>query len=378
MTLEPAPTTLEGRILTPDGWVTGRIRFTNTILEIERLDLENRAYLPRIIPGLIDVHVHGGGGFDTMDGADGVRGLARFHARHGTTSLLATTITNPWPRVLSALQGVHEAMDDPALDGANVLGAHLEGPFVSPHRLGAQPPNTVQATPERVQAVLGPGVVRVVTIAPEMPDAPEAMLAFAGANVRVSLGHTTASAEVAAVALEAVAHAGGVVGGTHLFNAMGGLEGREPGVVGALLADRGAFAELILDGHHVHTASFLTAYNAKPDRLMLVTDAIRAAGLADGVSELGGQVVTVKDGTARLAGGSLAGSVLTMDQAVRNAVRAGLSLEQAVSLASRHPANYLGLPHKGRLEVGADADIVVLNDALEVNAVHVGGRGIVC
>jgi N-acetylglucosamine-6-phosphate deacetylase len=369
------PTSLEGRILTPGGWVHGKVRFNDTILEVEPgLHAENTPY---IVPGFIDVHIHGGGGFDTMDGADGVRGLARFHARHGTTALLATTITNPWPRVLSALAGVREAMDDPALDGATILGAHLEGPFVSPKRLGAQPPNTVLATPDRVQEVFEPDVVRVVTIAPEMPDAAEAMVTFARAGVRVSLGHTTASAEEATTALEIVERAGGVASGTHLWNAMGGLEGRQPGVPGAILADRRAFAELILDGHHVHTTSFLTAYNAKPDRLMLVTDAIRAAGLADGPSELGGQVVTVQGGMATLPSGTLAGSVLTMDQAVRNAVRAGLRLEDAVQLAATHPANYLGLHNKGRLEIGADADIVVLDDALEVQSVYVGGRKIV-
>jgi N-acetylglucosamine-6-phosphate deacetylase len=370
-------TRLEGRILTPGGWVDGLIEFNR---EIQGIHPETRATHPgalHIIPGLIDVHVHGGGGFDTMDGAAGVRGLARFHARHGTTALLATTITNPWPSVLNALNGVREAMDNPALEGATVLGVHLEGPFVSPQRLGAQPPDTVLATPERVQAVLGPDVVRVVTIAPEMPHAIEAITAFARANVRVSLGHTTASAEQATAALEVVKRAGGVSSCTHLWNATGGLEGRQPGVPGAILADKNAFAELILDGHHVHTASFLTAYNAKPDRLMLITDSIRAAGLQDGQSELGGQIVTVQDGIARLPSGTLAGSLLTMDRAVRNAVKAGLSLENAVRLASTHPANYLGLPNKGRLEIGADADIVVLNDALEVQSVYVGGQRIV-
>ncbi len=373
MSMEPTKT-LEGRLLTPHGWVYGRVRFTDTILEITALEPVNGA--PHIVPGFIDVHVHGGGGFDTMDGADGVRGLARFHARHGTTSLLATTITNPWPRVLEALSGVRDAVRHPAADGANVLGAHLEGPFVSPQRLGAQPPNTVLATSERVRAVLEPGVVRVVTIAPEMPEAHDAIRIFAGAGVRVSLGHTNASADEATAAMAVVASAGGVYGGTHLWNAMTGLEGRQPGVVGALLADRAAFAELILDGHHVHAASFKSAWNAKPDRLMLVTDAIRATGLADGQSELGGQVVTVKDGAARLAGGSLAGSVLTMDRSVQNAVRAGLMLQDAVGLASSHPANYLGLERKGTIAVGADADIVVLNEALEVEGVWVGGRAI--
>ena len=366
---------LEGRILTPDGWVTGRIRFGTTILEIEAVSINNET-LPSIVPGFIDVHVHGGGGFDTMDGVDGVRGLARFHARHGTTALLATTITNPWDRVLGALEGVCEVMGEPVMDGAHVLGAHLEGPFISPYRLGAQPPHAVEPTPERVQAVLQSGVIRVVTIAPELNGAQAAIGQFVQSGVRVSLGHTVADADEATQALELVMRAGGTASGTHLFNAMGGLEGRKPGVVGAILASQHAFAELILDGFHVHQASFLTAYHAKRNRLMLITDAIRAAGLPEGVSELGGQSVTVSGGMARLPDGTLAGSVLTMDQAVRNAVRAGLRLEDVVHLASSHPARYLGLHHKGRLEVGCDADVVVLNDQLEVQEVFVEGRHI--
>lgn len=366
---------LAGRILTRAGWVTGRIRFGKTILEIEAVSLDNKD-LPSIVPGFIDVHVHGGGGFDTMDGPDGVCGLARFHARHGTTALLATTITNPWDRVLGALEGVREVMSQPITDGARVLGAHLEGPFISPNRLGAQPPFTVEPTPERVQAVLQPGVIRVATIAPELNGAEAAIGQFVQSGVRVSLGHTVADADQATQALERVMQARGTASGTHLFNAMGGLEGRKPGVVGAILASTGAFAELILDGFHVYQASFLTAYHAKQDRLMLITDAIRAAGLPDGMSELGGQSVTVSGGMAQLPDGTLAGSVLTMDQAVRNAVGAGLRLEDAVHLASSHPADYLGLQCKGRLAVGLDADLVVLNDAFKVQDVFVEGRHI--
>ena len=364
--------TLQGRILSPAGWLDGSIRFDERVLEVAPGPVPHGA--PFVVPGFVDVHVHGGGGGDTMDGAGGIRTLAAFHARHGTTALLATTITNPWDRVVAALGAVQAVMLEGPGDGARVLGAHLEGPFISPQRLGAQPPFTVPATAERLREVLGFGVVRVVTLAPEEPGGLEAAEAFARAGVRVSLGHTVASAEVAATALAAVAEAGGVAGGTHLFNAMGGLEGRKPGVVGALLADPAAWAELILDGHHVHAASFRAAHHAKPERLVLITDAIRAAGLADGDYDLGGQVARVAGGTATLADGTLAGSVLTMDEAVRNAVKAGLPLATAVNLASLHPAQYLGLSDHGRLEAGSVADAVVLDEALAVREVYVAGR----
>ncbi len=363
-------TSLQGRILTPNGWQVGKIDFDASITTISHASVPQNA--PCIVPGFIDVHVHGGGGFDTMDGLAGIRGMANFHAKHGTTGLLATTITNPWNSVMTALANAKQFMLEPS-SGARVLGVHLEGPFVSPHRLGAQPNFVVEPTTDRVQEVLDFEVIRVVTIAPEQPQALEACAVFARAGVRVSIGHSVAGTDQVESAFRIVENAGGFASGTHLFNAMGGLEGRNPGIVGAILANPDVWAELILDGHHVHFSSFKAALNAKPDRLMLITDAMRAAGMPNGSYDLGGQMAHVEDGAARLENGSLAGSLLTMDQAVRNAVGAGLKLETAVQLAVSHPARYLGLKKKGRLEPGCDADMVVLDDRLEVQAVFVAG-----
>lgn len=363
---------VQGKIATPQGWVEGALSFGDRILNIE--PLPHAPAETFILPGFIDVHVHGGGGGDAMDGEAGVATLARFHARHGTTTLLPTTITSPWPQVISALRAIERVRRSGVPGGADVWGAHLEGPFINPQKLGAQPPFARLPAPEQVAEVLALDVVRVVTLAPELDLSEQAAEAFARAGVRVSFGHTLGCAEEAQRVARAVRRAGGVVGGTHLYNAMSGLSGREPGVVGALLADAGAFAEVILDGHHVHPASFLAACHAKPERLLLVTDAMRAAGQGDGVSELGGQAVTVRAGVARLAGGSLAGSVLTMDLALRNAVQAGLPLLSASRLASAHPARYLGLNDRGELRPGRRADLVVLSRTLEVEAVYVGGE----
>jgi N-acetylglucosamine-6-phosphate deacetylase len=363
-------TVLHGRILTPEGWQVGKLEFDTSITSVTRVSIAQNA--PYIVPGFIDVHVHGGGGFDTMDGIEGILGMAAFHAKHGTTGLLTTTITNPWKNVITALENVKNVMLEPN-PGAQILGVHLEGPFVNQHRLGAQPNFVVEPTQDRVQEVLGYNVIRVVTIAPEQSEALEACEMFARAGVRVSVGHTIASTEQVEAAISIVKHAGGFISGTHLFNAMGGLEGRNPGIVGAILANPEVWAEIILDGHHVHVSSFKTAFNAKSERLMLITDAMRAAGMPDGAYDLGGQMAQVSGGTARLENRSLAGSLLTMDQAVRNAVLAGLKLETAIQLASTHPASYLGLSKKGRLEPGNDADIVALDDNLEVQAVYVAG-----
>lgn len=356
----------------PDGTLRpGHLHFSERLLRVEPGEEGG----PLILPGFVDTHVHGGGGGDTMDGPEGIRTLARLHARHGTTTLLPTTMTNPWPDVLAALWSVREVMDAGGVPGgADIPGAHLEGPFISPQRLGAQPPCTLLPTPERVAEALGTGAVRAVTLAPEVEGALGAALTFARAGVRIGVGHTRADAETVTAFLAQVHAAGAQSCATHLFNAMGGIEGRVPGVPGALLADPHAFQEVILDLIHVHPTSFRLACAAAPGRVMLVSDAMRAAGLGDGESELGGQRVTVRGGEARLEGGSLAGSVLTLDAALRHAVGAGVSLPDASRMLSAVPARSLGLRDRGELRPGLRADLVVLDDDLRVERVFVGGR----
>ncbi|WP_034336395.1 N-acetylglucosamine-6-phosphate deacetylase [Deinococcus misasensis] len=362
-------TGLSGWVLTSSGFQTGTLTFEGRVQHFEPQDLSGN--LPHVVPGFLDVHVHGGGGFDVMDGPEGILGMARFHAQHGTTSLLATTMTRPWEQVLQALSDIQQVMGTSAKGAAQVLGAHLEGPFISPHRLGAQPDFTLEPTPERVQEVLQVGCIRLVTLAPELPNALEAIKTFADHGVRVSMGHTAGNENHV---LEAVAH--GARGCTHTFNATGGLTGREPGVLGAVLTCPEVQAEVILDFHHVHPLSFKLLHTLKPEATLLITDAMRAAGLPDGVYDLGGQAVQVKEGVTRTLSGSLAGSVLTMDQAVRNAVECGVALEEAVRMASRYPARHLGLQHKGEIKVGHDADLVVLDTGLQVQQVYIKGQAV--
>ena len=362
---------LQGQLVTPRGMSRGELRFGRAIEDITPLTSSSGPY---ILPGFIDTHLHGGGGGDTMDGAEGVRTLAKFHLRCGTTTLYPTTLTNPWEKVIAALRGVLEVSGEQETDLPDIPGAHLEGPFISPERLGAQPDFAFEPTPERVEEILALGVVKLVTLAPELPGALAAARRFAEAGVRVSVGHTVADFETVQTFVRGVREVGGRVGFTHLYNAMGGLQGREPGVVGAALADAESYAELIFDMHHVHEGSFLAALNAKPERLHLITDGIRACGLSGGKTELGGQEVTVMDGAARLVDGTLAGSVLTLDQALRNAVGVGLELPRISRLLSATPARYMGLTDRGTLEVGKRADLVVLDEALQVAEVYVAGR----
>lgn len=361
---------VQGQILTSRGFVAGTLRFGTRIEAIEP-GAGGERY---VLPGFIDTHVHGGAGGDTMDGPDGVAALARFHARHGTTSLLPTTMTAPWPEVLRALRGVAHTRTRGVPQGASVIGAHLEGPFISGQRLGAQPPHHIDPAPDLVDEVLALDVVRAVTLAPELPGAADAAERFARRGVRVGLGHTAGTYEDALHVIGRVRRAGGRVAGTHLYNAMGALAGREPGVLGALLAQPDVHAELILDFHHVHAGAFLAARAALGARLMLVTDAMRAAGQGDGVSELGGQTVHVERGRARLDSGALAGSVLTLDRALRHAVECGVPLDEAAHMLSAAPARSLGLDDRGALAPGRRGDVTVLDSALHVVGVWVEGE----
>jgi N-acetylglucosamine-6-phosphate deacetylase len=360
-----------GQIVTPTGIVEGLLRFGAVIEQVAPGPAPADCF---ILPGFIDTHVHGGDGGDTMDGAEGIARMARLHLRHGTTTVLPTTITRPWSEVMAALRAVRAAQSQGIPQGARIAGAHLEGPFINPHRLGAQPPFPIPATPALVDEVLALDVVRVVTLACEMPGAADAITRFARAGVRVSLGHSAADFDTATAALDQVRACGCVACGTHLFNAMGGIEGRRPGLAGAVLASPHAYAELILDLHHVHPGGFRLAQAALGPRLLLITDAMRATGQGDGESELGGQKVTIAGGAARLEGGALAGSVLTLDGALRNAVACGASLVEASHLTATAAAAYLGLADRGVLAPGRLADFVVLDGDLAVREVWLGGE----
>ena len=371
---------LRANLLTPQGLAQGTLSFGAIINDIVIDDTVQTAKVnkdaPYILPGFIDTHVHGGGGADTMDGADGVRTLAQFHLSHGTSTLYPTTITNPWDNIIAALQGVKTVMAS-ANGLPSIPGVHLEGPFISPQRLGAQPPNALEPEQEKLDELLALDVIRLLTLAPEIGGAATACQQFVAANVRLSVGHSRASFEEVMTIATLVQQAGGTLGFTHLYNAMGGLAGREPGIVGAALANPDAYAELIFDEQHVHRGSFLAALHAKPEHLTLISDAIRAAGMPEGETELGGQRAVYQDGAVRLADGTLAGSVLTLDTALKNAVAAGVPLLQCSHLLSRNPARYMGLADRGELVAGKRADLVVLDTAFNVLEVYVAGQKLV-
>lgn len=331
-----------------------------------------------ICPGFIDIHVHGGGGADVMDADwEALRTIARTHARYGTTAFLATTVTADHKRLLQAAEAVAHATGR-RTGGAAVLGLHLEGPYLNPKRAGAQNPAHMRPPSmpelERLYEASGPAW-RIITLAPELPGALTAVRWLAERGVLVSMGHTDATYDEARAGFEA-----GIRHATHLFNAMRPWHHREPGGVGAVLDSAAVGAELVADGHHVHPAVLRLAVRVKgPDALCLVTDGMRAVGLPDGAYTLGDVAVSVREGrvTLRDDEGTLAGSVLTMADAVRLMVqRAGVSLRDAVVMASGNPARAAGVyDAKGSLEPGKDGDVVVLNDDdLTVHATVVAGQ----
>lgn len=337
---------------------------------------------PRILAaGFVDVHVHGGAGAQVNGGSEdevarSVAQMAAFHASHGTTALLATTVTDTPARLEATVTGVARAARDAGVRGARVLGSHLEGPFIAAGRAGAQDPSHIRL-PDRRELnrllELGEGTVRLVTLAPELPGADGLIADCLAAGAAVALGHTDADFDTAQRAFAA-----GATHVTHLWNAMAPLHHRRPGLVGAALANDAVTVELVCDLHHVHPAVVALTSALAPGRTVLVTDAIAAAGAAPGRYALGTVSVDVESDRAVLAGNAatLAGSVLTMDGAVRNATGpVGLEVDEALAAASSVPASVPGgvLEGLGALVAGAPADLVVLEPTLVVTATLVGG-----
>ena len=358
---------IQGNILTPNGWLRGAIRFGRRIASIEGKPVDpadnGDDY---VIPGFIDLHVHGGGGRDVMQGGDALYTIAALHARHGTTSLLATTMTAPLDDITAALQAIAAAMAAPRPGAARVLGVHLEGPWINPGKLGAQPDCARSGALAEVLRLAACAPLKLITLAPEMEGHLALIQALSEAGLTVQVGHTLGSYEDGVAAL---AH--GASGFTHLFNAMTGMHHRAPGMAGAALA-HATYAELIPDLLHVHPGAIKVALRAIP-RLYCVTDSTAATGMPDGPYLLGSQTVHKCLGGVRLPDGTLAGSTLTMDQALRNLVGLGLTLADASARVATFAADYLGLLERGRLAIGCHADLVVLDRNLQLKAVHVEG-----
>ena len=377
MSLPPSGVLSGGRVVTPEGVLSpGWIRLAGS-----RIDAVGPGEPPAptglavtdlrgawVLPGFVDMHVHGGGGTSFTEGtAEDARRAAEFHRRNGSTTIVASLVTAP----LCDLQARAALLA--GLAGEDVIaGIHLEGPFLSAARCGAQDPRHMIAPDvtafERLHAAAA-GRLRVITIAPELPGATALIKAADQAGVVAAVGHTDATADITSAAVDA-----GVSHATHLFNGMRPLHHREPGPVGALLDRDEVSCEVIADGVHLHdTAIRLVARAAGPGRMVLITDAMAAAGMPDGRYRLGSVQVDVAGGVARLAGaelGAIAGSTATMAGVVRHAIAAGLPVTEVAAAASTTPARVLGLGDRtGALRPGLDADLVVCDEEFGLRAV---------
>ena len=331
----------------------------------EEIELPENAV---VLPGFIDEHIHGAGGSDAMDGnTKDLAIIAETVAKEGTTSFLATTMTQSKENILKSMRAVKEYREAAGEQGARIAGVHLEGPFIAAAHKGAQPLEYVAApdvkTFDEYNAACG-NAIKIITLAPETEGALDFIRHIVAQGTVVSIGHTGAKYAEVKAAMEA-----GATNVTHTYNAQSPLHHREIGVVGSALLLEDLYCELICDTIHVSVPAMqLLVKNKRADKLALITDAMRAKGLADGVSELGGQTVYVKGGEARLADGTLAGSVLRMNRALQNMVeKVGVPLTQAVDYCTINPARTLKMENEaGSIAEGKRADFAVLNDKFDV------------
>ena len=361
----------ENAVLLYDQKILGLVSEAEIPAEAERIDAQGNY----VIPGLLDMHIHGYLGEDASDGSfDGIRTMAEGVAKNGVTSFLPTTMTVSYDELRAAFAQIRRSVEESAKEtwqGAQILGVNAEGPFINPGKKGAQAGANIRPGDAAfLQEYLD--IIRVFTIAPEMPGNLDCIREMAGKTL-ISMGHTAATYAQAEEAINA-----GVGHVTHLFNAQTPLMHRDPGVVGAALTDDRVSVELIADTFHVSAHLYSLVTRMKGDKLVLITDCTRAGGLEDGEYTLGGQPIFVKGIECRLADGTIAGSVLKLNRAVRNLMDyTDLPVWEAVNAASLNPAKRIGVDErKGSLETGKDADIAIVNENFDVLRTIVGGRSV--
>jgi N-acetylglucosamine 6-phosphate deacetylase (EC 3.5.1.25) len=369
--------------------VNGRLLLDNNIVDDKDLLIENNKIAAigkglsgdnvinadgnYVSPGFIDIHIHGSAGFDTMDGTfDAINAISKSIAKRGTTSFLPTTMTEDKNKIKNAIKNVYKNKN--RVEGAEILGIHMEGPFINPKQKGAQDEKfilkpTIDNFLELCSDYLD--IVKLVTIAPEIEGSLDLIKFLKEKGIIVSVGHTDSTYDEVAAGFKA-----GITHATHVFNAMRGFHHREVGTLGAIF-DLDISAELIADGIHSVFPAIRTVLKLKGKKnTNLITDAMMAANLSDGLYQLGGQDVYVKDGAARLKSGVLAGSTLTLDKAVKNILaNTDLSLYESVALASYNSAKVIGVhDRKGLIKEGYDADIVIFDDDINIKKTIVGGK----
>lgn len=357
---------LHANILLNEVFFEAEIEFAEKIQSIKKLG-PAKSNLPKIIPGFIDLHVHGGGGSDIMESGTASQVIAQTHARFGTTSFLATTMTAPFNELEKSFSGMKKTFSTRGAKEARLLGAHLEGPFISSQKLGAQPDFVRAGTLNEIKNLNDLIPIKVLTLAPEVFNHLDLIKELVALNIVVQIGHTNGTYDDGVKALSQ-----GAKSFTHLFNAMSPFHHRDPGMVGAALA-HAEHAELIPDLLHVHPGAIKAALRAIPN-LYFVTDSTAATGMPDGDYKLGAHTVHKCLGGVRLTDGTLAGSALTMDLALRNLINLGMSLEEASRRLSTIPAELIGCHDRGKILENYYSDLLILNDDLTLKTVYIEGE----
>ncbi len=354
---------ISGKIINHDGSYTGTIEFSDKIESINKdkhSDFENI-----IIPGFIDLHCHGGNGFDTMGGFSSIIEMSKHHLKQGTTTLLPTTLTATLEDTVKALEGLNDFIDQNN-NLTNILGVHLEGPFINPDKLGAQPPHAQLPNIDFINKIKEQAIIKVITLAPELEGSENFIDCLIKNNIKVQIGHSLADYNCCMKIMNK-----NKIGFTHLYNAMSGDDHRNPGVVTAALR-HAEFAEIICDLYHVNQENIHLAHKCI-SKLYAISDAISASGMPDGDYDFANTKITKKNGQALNNSSVLAGSVINMYETFKNLVKINFSLEKAVAMTSFNAAQYLGEDNKGKIDKGFYSNLIVLDKQLNIKKVYLFG-----
>ena len=355
---------VSGKIINYNSSYIGDVYFSETINELKIKDSDD--YTNIIIPGFIDLHCHGGNGFDVMEGSQSIIEMSKYHLRHGTTSIMPTTWTNTLENTISALKGFNEIKND----NQNILGIHLEGPFINPNKLGAQPNLTEKPSLDFIKKILEISDVKIITLAPEIDGMQEFINDLVDLNIKVQFGHSLADFSCCEKIMK-----DHEVGFTHLYNAMSGNDHRSPGVLSAALS-KGKYAEIICDNIHVSKEAIKIAKKCIPG-LYAITDSINASGLNDGEYTFAKNNIKKENNSVKIkSDGTLAGSIVTMDQTFKNLISMDFSLEEAVALTSYNASKYLNLDNIGIIQKNFLSNFLILDKEFNLKEVYLRGKKI--
>ena len=357
---------ISGNIVFEDRIFSGSMNFENNIVEINTE--ENKKYSNFIIPGFIDLHCHGGNGFDAMEGIEAIINLSNYHLSNGTTTLYPTTVTARLQDTKCALKGLKKYLNINSND-TNIGGIHLEGPFINPEKLGAQPPFAQIPNFEFVKILMDEAPIKIMTIAPEIQNGLDFLEFLTSNNIKPQIGHTLADFDCCNLAIKK-----GVRSFTHLYNAMSGFDHRKPGAVASAFSNM-EYSEIICDLIHVHKDMIKLASN-NISKLYVITDCISAAGMPDGKYKIGSNEIYKKDGVVKLNEKTLGGSILTMNKAFKNLLDIGFSINDAVRMTSTNAAKYLKRNNIGRLSEGCIANFLVIDSNFDLVNVFLNGKKI--